>query len=145
MHSHGMGLHDSGMRVHIYDQSRQVVALAMHQPERVVAFHARQPEGLPERVGGLDAFGPESLVDDARSEGQHAHGDIPDLVMPRREETMVGAIHLYHVAFRGVALDRLDGSGEHPWVETQERFLLLGLQKNFTIFHLCLIQKVIDS
>ena len=117
-----MGLHDSRLAIHIDHQPRQLVALAMHQAERVILAGSHQPEGLPQAEGTADASFPPGAVSFAIAEREDAHRDAAHLVVPRAQETAFVAEHPHPVALDWLPVHAPYRPGKHPRMETEQAF-----------------------
>ena len=84
VHAHAVGLHDSRSPVAVYNQPRQVVALAVNQPVGIVIGIVGYADGYAHLQGRLQPALPERGINGHLSERQDAHCDGAYLVMAHR-------------------------------------------------------------
>ena len=124
---------DHGRRaVDVHDQSRQGVALAVHQPVAVRVGIVRKSQRAANVVRHGDAAVPPLLIDRLPAERQHAHGDRTDLVVSLRDEFARTGVYFDQSAFGDFrfvfGLDVVDGPRKNPRVAAHKRLFLAFAQ-----------------
>ena len=128
VHAHAVCLHDSSLAIHIYHQSGQQVALAMHQSVGIARLTVGQSDGLAHPKSLAQAFLPEGIVDRFLLKGEHPHGNASHLPVSLAEEIMLAVKHSHHIAFLGVALQIHHRAREYPGVKSLEALFLASSQ-----------------
>ena len=132
VHAGRVGLHHGRASIHVDDEARQVVALAVHQAVGVVVFAAGYADAASHVARHGQASFPEVLVDGlVLSEGEHAHGNAPYLVVAFGDEFLFRRVDFHDLTFLGFAVDACDGAREHPGMKALERLFLARFQIYF--------------
>ena len=126
-----MGLHDGCMVVEVDDKSGEIVALAMYEAACVVLLSVDETEGLTEVACHTEATYPELVIDFFFLECEYTDGYAAYLIVSGCYVLLVGSIDFDYLSFFGIAFHTGYGSGEHPWVETEEGFFFLGFEIYF--------------
>ena len=129
MHAYAVCLQDGSRTIDIDDQSRKVIAFAMHEAEGVVLGIVCHSHATPCIESHLEAMLPEGIIDGFIVEGQHAHGYGPYLPVSYGNELTFSGEHTHEVALCRLTLEMMDGPGENPRMEAAERFVLAALEK----------------
>lgn len=135
VHSRRMRLHHSCGTIDIDDQSRQEVALSMHKTESVVVF-AHQTDSLTQIVGALQTLNKEILTYHALRKVEHTHCDAANLKMTNSDKVACRCVDTDKIALLNIVVHLGNRSGEHPRMETLQRFLLAFFQYDFLVVHL---------
>ena len=93
-----MGLHNGRLAIDIDDESWQTVAFAMDEAVDVAALAFGEVEGKAQGVGFAEACGPEGFVNRFALEGEHAHSDGTNLVVPNGQKVALGIVNLHPFA-----------------------------------------------
>ena len=128
VHADAVGLHDGRLAIDVNDQSRQQVALAVHQAVGVVLRIVGQADGQPHLQGGSEATAPERLVDGFVTKGEHPHGDGTHLIVTDSDEIAMTVDDTHHFAFADALVGLLDGPREHPGMEAEQTLLLASFK-----------------
>ena len=128
VHSYRVGLHHGCIAIAVDDESRQVVALAMHQSERVVVGTAYESDGLAHLPCRSQARGPELSVNLNVAEREHTHGDATYLEHSDSNEIARGCDDTHKFAFLHAFVHIGYGSGEYPRMKALQTLFLAFLQ-----------------
>ena len=116
-----MSLHNSRGTIAIYDQSRQVVALTMHQSESVVMGIVGYAYALTHRESRSEALTPKSIINNDILKREHPHGNRAYLPMPHSNEVAGAGDDTHRLTFGNAVIDMTDCSGEYPRMKSEER------------------------
>ena len=132
VHAGRVGLHHGRASIHVDDEARQVVALAVHQSVGVVVGPSGHADAAAHVARHGQAPFPEVFVDGlVLSEGEHAHGDASYLVVAFGDEFFFRRVDFHDLTFLGFAVDACDGAREHPGMKALERLFLARFQIYF--------------
>ena len=132
VHPGGVGLHHGGAGIDVDDQAGQVVAFAVHQTVSIVVWTSDEADAAAHIQGDFQASVPKVAVDGfVLPEGEHAHGDAPNLEVAFGDEFFFCGVDFHHFAFFGLSVHAGDGAGEHPRVKALQGFLFSGFQVDF--------------
>ena len=128
VHAYAMGLHDGSFAIAVDDQSRQVVALAMHKAIGVVVVAVGNAEAAPYLQSRGKPRLPKLMVDGDVAERQYPDRYGAYLVMAYGQERAVRSQHPYDVALGYSFITTQYGTREYPRMEPPERLLLASFQ-----------------
>ena len=109
VHTDAVGLHNGRLTIDIDDQSRQQVALAVHQTVGIVLRIVCKADGQSHLQGGGQPTAPERLVDGFVVKGEHPHGDGAHLIVSDSDEIAVTVDDTHHFALSDSLVGLLDG------------------------------------
>ena len=135
MHTNAMGLHDGCLAIDIDNQSRQVVALAVHQAVGVVLRVVGNADGTTHLKGRTKARLEEDIVNGHIVEGQYPDGDGALLIVAYGDEIARNGHYTNYFTLFYPLVHRLDGTGENPRMEPSEA-LFLTLAESYLLVHL---------
>ena len=119
VHANGVCLHHSSVAIDVNHQSRQVVALTMHETIGVVVL-TRHTDAVSHILGDGEFLLVKVLVNLLIVEGQHPDHDAANLEMSSGDVFIFAGEDHHFLAFLGLFAHALDGSGENPGMETSQ-------------------------
>ena len=100
----------------------------MDEAVDVAALALGEVEGKAQGVGFAEACGPEGFVNRFAFEGEHAHGDGTNLVVPNGQKLALGIVNLHPFALLQAFGLQGYGSREHPRVKAAQTLGLAGVE-----------------
>ena len=128
MYAHAMSLHNGGRTIDVDDESRNIIALAMHETICVVGWIIDNTDGAAHKKCRLQLGIPKGIVDGDIVEREDSHCNGTYLIMTHGNEIASGGHDSYHLALVNIFWLMLDGAGKHPRMESLQTFLLAFLQ-----------------
>ena len=118
VHSYAMSLHHGSFAVAVDYETRQIVALAMHQTIGVVVGIVGNAKAAANLKSRSKTSCPEVVVDFNISERQHSYGDRTNLEMAYGEEVATCRQHSHNIALSNIVVTTENSSREYPRMKT---------------------------
>ena len=124
VHSNTMSLHDSRLSIHVDNQTRQVITLTMYQSVGVILRIIGNAYSLTHLESRRQAGMPEFIVNQNIRERQHTHGNRSLLIVANSDKIARNGHYTHQLTLLDALIHTLDGTREHPWMESAQTLFL---------------------